>query len=102
MVEFGSALVYLATFSHVVHDLLVEYVELPHFLVDLGEVLDVLTGVLDHSGGEGSLFPKLFVILHGAVDLVLFLVDFTDIVLKQVVQADVDVAVVVLLKEVGD
>ena len=48
MVQFCGALVDLPAFSHVVHDLLVEDIQLSHFLVYLWQVLDVLGRILDH------------------------------------------------------
>ena len=95
-------MVYFSTFRHVVNDFLVKYIHSSHFFVDLGEVLDVLTCVLDHTGGEGPSLPKLFIVLHGAVNFVFFVVDLAQVVFEQVVEADVNVSVVVLLKEVGD
>jgi hypothetical protein len=40
--------------------------------------------------------------LHGKVDLILLFINFSKIVFQQVVQADVDISVVVLLEEVRD
>ena len=102
MVQFCQTLIYFATLADIVNDVLVEYVHLPHLLVDLRQVLDVLSGVLDHAGSEGSLLPELRVILHQVINLVLFGVVLAQVLLEQVIEADVDVAVVVLLQEVGD
>lgn len=46
------------------------------------------------------MLPEFFVILHGNVDLILFGIDLTKIVLKQVVQADIDVSIVIVLQKV--
>lgn len=46
------------------------------------------------------MLPEFFVILHGNVDLILFGIDLAKIVLKQVVQADIDVSIVIVLQKV--
>ena len=100
VVEFGGALVDLTALGHIIDDLLVEDVHSPHFLVDQREVLDVLRRILDHGLGQGALLPEVGIILHLGVDLVLLGVHLAGILFKEVVEADVDVPVIVMLKEV--
>jgi len=97
VVELCSALVYFATFSHIVDNFFVEDVHFSHLFVDLGQVLNILCSILNHRRCQRPLLPKLFIILHELINLFFFLVSFAKVVFKEVVQADVDVSVVVLL-----
>lgn len=101
VVQLGQALVNLAALTHIVNDVLVEHVHLPHLLVDLRQVLHVLRSVLNHRRTQRPLLPKLRIDLHQVIDLVLFGVVLPEVFLQEVVQSDVDVSVVVLLDEVG-
>lgn len=100
VVKFGCALVDLSVLDQVVHDVLVKNVEFPHFLVDQRQELDVLRCVLDHGRSEGSLFPEFLIFAHKRIDFLFFGVDLAHVLLKQVIQAYVDIPVVVLLKKV--
>lgn len=102
VVQLSQALVYFATFAHVVDYVLAEYVHLAHLLVDLWQVLYVLGSVLDHGRGQRSLLPELGVDLHQVVDLVLLRVVLAEVLLQEVVEANVYVPVVILLEEVSD
>lgn len=102
MVKFSCALVDFAVLGHVVDDLLVEDVHLSHSLVDQWKELDVLGSILNHGMAQWPCFPELFVVLHGRVDLVLFLVSFVQVVFEEVVEANVDVSIVILLEEIRD
>ena len=100
MVKLGGTLVNFTALGHIIDDLLVEDIHSSHFLVDEREVLDVLSRVLDHGLGQGALLPEVSVVLHLGVDLVLLSVHLAGVLFKEVVKADVDVPVIVMLKEV--
>ena len=102
VIQLGQTLVDFAAFTDIVNDVLVEHLHLPHFLVNFGEVLYILGSVLDHAGCEGSLLPKLWIILHQVVYLVLPGIVLAQVLLEQVVEPNVDVTIVVLLEEVCD
>lgn len=101
VVQLGQALVNLAALTHIVNDVLVEHVHLPHLLVDLWQVLHILRSILNHRRTQWPLLPKLRIDLHQVIDLILFGVVLPEVFLQEVVQSDVDVSVVVLLDEVG-
>jgi hypothetical protein len=61
-----------------------------------------LGGILDHRRSQRPLLPKGFIVLHLRVYLFFLLVGLIKVVLQQIVQANIDVAVVILLKKVGD
>jgi hypothetical protein len=62
--------------------------------------LHVLCRILNHARSKWPLLPELRIGLHLAVDLVLLGVDLAQIFLQEVVKADVDVSVVIQLKEI--
>lgn len=75
VVQLRGALIYFTAFANVIDDLLVEDVHLPHSLIDLWEILDVLSRVLDHALGKWPLLPELDIVLHEDIDLVLLAID---------------------------
>jgi hypothetical protein len=54
-------------------------IELAHDLVDIGEINDILGGVLDHVLGEGSGLPELVILLHELLNVLLLRVDHVQI-----------------------
>ena len=102
MVQFSGALVNFSSFSDVIHYFLVKHIHFAHFFIHLRKERHVLRRILNHGWREWSLLPELLVVLHGIIDFIFLFVDLAQIVLEKVVQADVDVSVVVLLKEVRD
>lgn len=75
-------------------------IELAHDLVNIGQVDDILSGVLDHVLSEGSGLPELVVLLHQLLDVLLLRVNYVQIHLEQIVQRDVVVLEVYVLLRV--
>lgn len=79
MEELCGALVDLSTLGDIIDYVLVEHIHAPHLLVDQGQVLDILCGILDHSLSQGSLLPKLNIILHLTIDFIFLRIYLADI-----------------------
>jgi len=63
----------------------------------LRQVLDVLSCILHHGWRQGPLLPEFLVVLHSNVDLVLLGVHLAQVVFQQIVEAYIDVSVVIML-----
>ena len=100
MIKLRSALIDFPVLNQVVHDVFVENPKFPHFFVDQGQELDVLGSVLDHGRGKGPLFPEFLVFGHQIIDFFLLGVDLAHVLLKKVVERNVDISVVILLEKV--
>ena len=102
VVELGCALINFTAFCHIINDIFLKDIHASHLLIHLWQVLHILCCILNHWWRQWPLFPKLFIILHSDVDLILFWIYFAQIVFKEIVETDVDVPVVIVLKKVWD
>lgn len=102
MVELGGALINFPIFGHIIDNLFVKNIHSPHFFVNKRQILDILSCVLNHCLSEWSLFPKVSIVLHLGVYLIFLGVYLACILFKKVIQADVDVPVIVMLQEIRD
>jgi hypothetical protein len=100
MVEFGGTLVDFTIFGNIVDDLFVENIHSPHLFVHKGKILDILSCVLDHSLCEWALLPKVSIVLHLRVDLVFFGIDLASVLLQEIVQTNVYISIIIMLKEI--
>ena len=53
-----------------------------HSLINLRQVKDVLSSILDHISGQGSLLPKIIMLSHDHRNLLFLGVSHVDVVLK--------------------
>ena len=64
--------------------------------------MNVLSSILDHGLGERALLPEIGIVLHLAIDLVFFGVYLASVLFKKIVQADVNISIIVVLEEIRD
>ena len=105
MPQLHLALVDLARLAEVVDNFLVKHVELAHLFVYLRQVLDIGSRILNHGGSKRSLLPERVITLrHQRRNFLFPVVQIRplQVLFEQVVEADVDMAVVstILLEEV--
>jgi len=100
VVQLCGALVYLSILGHIVHDFLVKDIHASHLLVNLWQKLNILRCILNHCRGKRSLLPEFGIALHLVIDFILLGIDLTKILFQQIVKADIDVPIVIVLQKV--